>query len=142
MSSWKRRTTFGARLRLVGSTTYVRASSLARSSRRSTLSSSGRGASWGRAAARSATPAGDIGHVFSERSREVDLVLLLLAQDFADVLGDGELRQGFALFDSLTIGANGVVLVFEVGSEHGASLARRYHRQGDGRRRPSQIVDV
>ena len=44
-----------------------------------------------------------VGHVFAERGRQIDLVLLLLPQDLADVLGDRVLLQRFALHDPLAI---------------------------------------
>src|SRR5712692_8211419 len=53
----------------------------------------------------------EIGRVFAERCGKVDLVLLLLAQDFADVLGDRILAERLALAYALAVRANRVVLV-------------------------------
>src|SRR5262249_9499699 len=50
--------------------------------------------------------AGQIRRIFSECGGEIDLVLLLLPQDLADVLGDAVLSERFALAHPLTVGAD------------------------------------
>ena len=42
-------------------------------------------------------------------------MLLLLAENLANVLGDGKLRERFALPDTLAIGLDGLVFVIEIG---------------------------
>src|SRR5262245_33096991 len=60
----------------------------------------------------------DVGHVLAQRRGQVDLVLLLVDQDLADVLGQGVLAQGLALPDALAVVADGLVLRLQVEAEH------------------------
>src|SRR5258707_15355758 len=55
----------------------------------------------------------DVGWVFAERSREVDLVLLLLPENLPNVLGDRVFAHRLTLLDAVAIRANRVVLVVE-----------------------------
>src|SRR5689334_1721316 len=53
-----------------------------------------------------------------QRRRQVDLVLLLLDEDAADVLGDRVLAERLALPHPLAIVADGLGLVVEIELEH------------------------
>ena len=91
--------------------------------------------------ARSSRPS-HVGDVLAQRGRQVDLVLLLLDQDLADVLGHGVLAQRLALADALAVVADRLVLVLEVEPEHLLGLLRRLHRLGRDRRHPAEVVDL
>src|SRR5579859_2122551 len=53
-------------------------------------------------------------HLDTERGRQIDLVILFLHQDFADLLGHGEFAEHLALPDAVAVIANGLVLVVEI----------------------------
>ena len=59
-----------------------------------------------------------VGDVFAEGGGEVDLVILFLDKDLADLFGHGEFAEGFALAYALAIVADGLVFVVEVEAEH------------------------
>src|SRR5579872_6248341 len=120
---------------------YDRASWRARSSSRSRLSRSGRGAVARRARA-SSTPARDIRDVLAEGRREVGQVLLFVAQNLAKILGNAELRERLALLDARPIVADGDDLVLEVGAQHRLRLVGLHDRERLRRGRAAQVVDV
>src|SRR5262245_24439516 len=70
----------------------------------------------------------DVGYLDAQRGRQVDLMLLLVDQDLADVFGHRELPERLALADALAVVADRLVLVLEVESEHVLGLLRRLHR--------------
>src|SRR5262245_12314397 len=69
-------------------------------------------------------------------------MLLLLTQDLANVLRHCVFLQGFALHDTVAVGANRRVLVVEVGAEHPSRIIRLFHRQSRCRRHSAQVVDL
>src|ERR1700722_7958465 len=59
-----------------------------------------------------------VGDVFAEGGGEVDLVVLFLDEDLADLFGHGEFAEGFALADAVAVVADGFVFVVEIEAEH------------------------
>src|SRR5580692_6713398 len=57
-------------------------------------------------------------HLDAERCRQIDLVILLLHQAFADLLGHGEFAERLALPDAVAVTANGLVFVVEIEPQH------------------------
>src|ERR1700734_4424777 len=57
-------------------------------------------------------------HLYPKRGGEIDLVILLLHQDFADLLGQGKFAERLALPDTVAIIAHGLVLVVEIEAQH------------------------
>jgi hypothetical protein len=49
----------------------------------------------------------DIGHIFPKRRGEVDLMILLVGQNLANLLRHGELAERFALPHAVAVLANG-----------------------------------
>ena len=82
------------------------------------------------------------GRVFAERRRQIHLVLLLLAQDLADVFSDGVLLERLALLEAFAIVPDRVVLVVEIGAQHHLGLLAQHDRLGAAGRHPAQVVDV
>ena len=56
--------------------------------------------------------------IFAKGGRQIDLVILLLDQDLADLLGQGKLPEMFALSDPSAIVANCLVFVVQVVAQH------------------------
>src|SRR5262249_12133991 len=56
----------------------------------------------------------NIGNFFSERSGQVDLMVLLLHKDLANLLRHREFTKSFALPDAIAIIADGFVLILEI----------------------------
>ena len=74
---------------------------------------------WTSARSATVTSSGDgLRDVLAERRRQVELMLLLLPQNLADVLGDGVLLERLAFLDALAVGANRIVLVLQIGAQH------------------------
>jgi flagellum-specific ATP synthase len=84
--------------------------------------------------ARHATSDVNVIALIGERGREVDEVFLFLSEDFADVFGDCVFAQRLALPDAFAIGANGVALVLQVGTQHFFRLLRLLDRLRRGGR--------
>src|SRR5512135_570664 len=102
---------------------------------------------WGRRAWRSSSSGpllglGHVGHLDAQGGRQVDLVLLLVDQDRADVLGHGVLAERLALADALAVVADRLVLVIEVEAEHVLGLFRLLDRLGRDAWHPAQVVDL
>jgi hypothetical protein len=52
--------------------------------------------------------------LFTERGREIDLMILLLHENVTDLFRHGELTYGLALAYSFPIIANGFILIVEI----------------------------
>ena len=68
-------------------------------------------------------------------------MLLLLLENFAQVLGHGVLAQRLALPHALAIIPDRLVLVVEVEAQHVFGFLRRLHRLGGHGRLAAEIVD-
>ena len=60
----------------------------------------------------------DFGDVDAEGCGQVVLVILLLSDDFAELLGEGVVAESFGLFDALAIIPDGIGFVVEVEAQH------------------------
>ena len=69
-------------------------------------------------------------------------MLLLLAQNLADVLRNGELAQGLALADAFAVRPDGVGFVLEIGPQHAARIVGHLHGLGLDARRSPEVVDL
>ncbi len=90
----------------------------------------------------SARSAGDIGHVLAERGRKVDLVVLFLRQDLADLFGHRKLAERLALTNAIAIVTDGLIFVFEVEAQHFFRVIRRAHGLGRDGRHLAEIIDL
>src|SRR5277367_5369557 len=63
-------------------------------------------------------------NIFAEGGGQVDLMILLLHENLADLFGEGEFPKLFALANAVAVVANGFGLVFEVEPEHGFRIFR------------------
>src|SRR5262245_42992412 len=85
---------------------------------------------------------GDLGHVLAQGGGQVDLVLLLVDQDLADVLGHGVLAQGLALPHPLAVVAYRGVLVVQVEAKHLLCVLGRLDRLGRDHGHAAEVVDL
>src|SRR5262249_7668181 len=67
-------------------------------------------------------------HFDTERGGQIDLVVLLLDQNLADLLGQREFAERLALADAVAVIAHGLVLVVEVEAQHLLGVLRGLHR--------------
>src|SRR3984957_21008674 len=75
-------------------------------------------------------------HLDAERGWQIDLVILLLHQDFADLLSHGEFAERLALPDTVAVIANGFVFVVEIEPQHVLGIFRGLDRlRRNGRHR-------
>jgi hypothetical protein len=56
--------------------------------------------------------------VDAERGREIDLVILLLGEDLADLFGERVFSERLALADAVAIIADGLVFIVEIELKH------------------------
>src|SRR6187402_113809 len=84
----------------------------------------------------------DLGNVDSEGGCEIMLMLLLLHEDLADLLGECEVAEGFGLLDALTIGGNGLGLVIEIEAKHLLWLVGELDFLRRGRGHTAEIVHL
>ncbi len=84
----------------------------------------------------------DVGHVDPQGGGQVDLVLLLLDEDLADLLGEGEFPQGLALPDAVPVVPYRLVLVVQVEAKHVLGLLGHLDRLRRHRGRPAEVVDL
>jgi hypothetical protein len=92
------------------------------------------------AAARGLGLALDVGYVgwtLTQRGCQIELMFLLLNQEFADRLGHGEFAQGFALTHPIAIVTNRFVLILKIEPEHVLRIFRLLHWLGRHDRRKS-----
>ena len=59
-----------------------------------------------------------VGNIFAEGGGQIDLVVLLLHEDLANLFGHGKFSERLALPDSVAVIANGGVFVFEIEAQH------------------------
>src|ERR1700728_2472407 len=81
-------------------------------------------------------------HFDAERGRQVDLMILLLGENLADLLCQRVFSKRLALADSIAIIANGLVLVIEVEPEHLFRIFRGAYRLRGDHRHFAEIVDL
>ena len=81
-------------------------------------------------------------HVLAKRGGKVDLMVLLLDEDLADLLRQGELTERFALPDPLLVIDDGLILVIEIELQHVSRLLRDLHRLRRDARHLTEIVDL
>ena len=60
----------------------------------------------------------DIGYLDAQRRGQVVLVFLLLRDDFANLLGQGEMPDGLGLGHALAIGLDRVGLIIQIETQH------------------------
>ena len=69
-------------------------------------------------------------------------MLLLLPEDLADVLGDRVLAERLAFPHAHAVIPHRLVLVIEIGAQHGLVLLDELHRLRRRGGHPSEVVDV
>src|SRR5262249_43343872 len=84
----------------------------------------------------------DLGHLAAQRRGQVDLVLLLVDEDLADLFSHRVLAQGLALADAPAVVADGLVLVLQVALEHLPRVLRDTDRLGHDGRHAAEVVDL
>src|SRR5450432_1852782 len=80
--------------------------------------------------------------VDSECGGEVDLVILFVDEDFADLLGHGVLAQGFTLPDAVAIVANGFAFVVQLEVQHFLGVVGSLHGFRCDAGHSTEIVDL
>src|SRR5262245_20588054 len=88
------------------------------------------------------TSARNIGDVFSEGGGQINLMLLFLTQDFADVFGDRIFPERLTLPYTFPVVPHRHVLVLEVGAQHRLGIVGLFDGQDLHRRRAAEVVDV
>src|SRR6266566_354326 len=84
----------------------------------------------------------DVRDCYAEGGGQIDLMVLLLHEDLANLFRHRVFSQRFTLSDAIAVIANGLVLVIEIVPEHVFRLLRRAHRFGGDRRHFAEIVDL
>src|SRR5689334_9884847 len=84
----------------------------------------------------------DVWDFFAQSRRQIDLVVLLLHQDLADLFGHRILTKALALPDAVAVLADRLVFVFEVESQHLSCILRGAYRLGSNRRHFAEIIDL
>src|SRR5258706_10268188 len=84
----------------------------------------------------------NVGRIFAERGREIDQMLLLLAEDLANVFRDRILAERLAFAHTLAIRADRVTLVLQIGAQHLLGLFRLLDGFRRRSRHAAEIVDV
>jgi len=88
-------------------------------------------------------PAGiDVGDINAQRDSQVDLMVLLIDEDVANLLGHGEFSEQFALADAIPVIAHRLIFIFEIGAEHLVVFAAEFDGPGLDGWRSTQIVDL
>jgi hypothetical protein len=82
-----------------------------------------------------------VGGVFAEGGGQGVEVVLLVAEDFAEVFAEGEFVEGVDLADAAAVVADGFFLVFQVEAEHVFSLVAGLDGLGGDRRVAAEDVD-
>ncbi len=80
--------------------------------------------------------------VDAQGGRQVDLVLLLLHQDFTDMLGEGVFTQRIALPDALAIISDCRRLIFQIKMQHFLGFFRRADFLGMDRGHSAEIINL
>src|ERR1700730_17113794 len=83
-----------------------------------------------------------MGHVDSKSSRQVDLMLLFLRQNLANVLRNREFSQSFALGNPFTVIPDGFGLIVEIETQHFLGLVGSSYLFGLNAWRSAQIVNL
>src|ERR1043166_1772165 len=76
----------------------------------------------------------DVRDFYAEGGGQIDLMILLLHEDLANLFRHRVFSKRLALSDAIAVIANGFVLVIEIVSEHVFRIFRRAHRFGSDRR--------
>src|SRR5438477_1919210 len=79
---------------------------------------------------------------FAKSGGQIDLMVLLLDEDLADLFGHGVFSKRFTLRDTITVIANGFVFIIEIVAEHVSRIFGRAHRFGCNRRHFAEIIDL
>src|SRR6267143_4396006 len=80
--------------------------------------------------------------VLAEGSGQIDLMILLLHEDPANLLGHRVFAKRFTLRDAVAVIANGLVLTIEIISQDVFRIFRCAYRLGSDRRHFAEIVDL
>src|SRR5689334_18938551 len=83
-----------------------------------------------------------VGNFLAESSGQIDLMILLLHEDLADLFRHCILFQRFTLTDALSVIANSFVFVLEIEPEHVFRIFRRAYRLWSDRWHFAEIVDL
>src|SRR5262245_5638459 len=84
----------------------------------------------------------DIRNLFTERSCQIDLMVLLLDEDLSNLLRHRVFAERFALADAIAIVANRLVFIVEVEPEHRIRILRCAYRLRRDGRHLAEIVDL
>ena len=101
---------------------------------RAALATLAQGASFGATA--------DVWNFHAQRSGQIDLMVLLLHEDLANLFRHREFSKRFTLPDAIAVIANGFVFIIEIVPEHVFRIFRCAHRLGSDRRHFAEIVDL
>ena len=84
----------------------------------------------------------EIGNVDAQRGGQLDLVILFLHENVANLLGQGVLAQRVALADAFPIIEDRLVFVVQIEAQHFFRLLRRLDGLGRHLRHAAQVVDL
>src|SRR5580693_3837058 len=87
-------------------------------------------------------PAAEVWIFLAQRSGQIDLMVLLLHEDLANLFRHCELSQRFTLPDAIPVIANGVVLIVEIEPQHVFRILRSAYRLGRDHRHFAEVVDL
>jgi hypothetical protein len=86
--------------------------------------------------------AANVGNFFAEGSGQIDLMILFLHEDLANLFRHGIFSERFTLLDAIAVIADVFVFTLEIVVEHVFRIFRRAHWLGRDGQHFAQVVDL